>query len=364
MRVFWRRGKEKITFTRPNTWFAQGVRGTGKSSLLEYIAMQYMEHNAVILDSFASADGENLAWLRAPFIKDLRVCLLKGSNVDVQAPYDVKQVENLGLHDLEKYDLIISARPLYLNKDHEFYSIGQLTNLLYRRFHYKRLICLLAREASNLWYSRLKVSEAQADSKAEAIYLLREARHFGISLLLDSLRYLSIDKDIRSLTDRLFLKGQGIERLAEDLRFLYKFFSPPFFRNMNPSQFILVCRSGGLAAGHFPYHEWHKREKEDIIRSVGLTIEYGKVLKLPQDKGKFTTVGDEEHARLMSLYADKGLSMLQIHDQAPEHRSTRVVSDHVKKHNQAVNRSGFCAICRRAESKYTEKIVKRGGKHT
>jgi len=320
--------------------------------------MKHLEKNAVILDSFASADGENLAWLRAPFIKDLNVCLLKGANVDVKTCYDVKQVENLGLHDLEKYDLIISSRPLYLNKDHEFYSVGQLTNLLYRRLHYKRLICLLAREASNLWFSRLKVSDTQADAKTEAIYLLRESRHFGITLVLDSLRYLSIDKDIRTLTDNLFLKSQGIEGLSDDLQFLYKYFSAPFVRNMKPWEFILVCRSGGLAVGHFPYHDWHKREKEDIVNSVGLHIEYGQVLELPQDKGKYKSVGDTEHVEIMNMYAGQGIGMFEIHEKLK--RSTRTVSVHINKHNRSIQRSGFCPFCRRAESKYAETLIKRG----
>ena len=357
MKLFWRRGNENLTFTQPQVYFAQGVRGSGKSALLENIAMKHMEKNAVILDCFASADGENLAWLRAPFIKDLNVCLLKGENVDVETVYDVKQVENLSLNDLEKYDVIISSRPCFLNKDHEFYSVGKLTNLLYRRFHYKRLICLLAREASNLWYSRIKISETQSDSKAEAIYLLRESRHFGISLLLDSLRYLSIDKDVRSLTDFLFLKAEGVDGLDDDLRFLYHFFSPGFVRSMKPWEFVLVCRSGGLAVGHFPYHSWHKEEREDILKAVGLKIEYGEVLELPKDKGLFQSVGDEEHSRIILMYAKEGLGMNKIATQLG--RSSRTPKQHIDKHNSAVQRSGFCAICRRIGSEFQDKMAKR-----
>lgn len=357
MKIFWRRGNEKLRFTQPQVWFSQGVRGSGKSTLLEYIAMRHLEKDAVILDCFASADGENLAWLRAPFIEDLSVCLLKGANVDVVSSYDVKQVENLGLHDLEKYDLLISSRPLYVNKDHEYYSVGKLTNILYRRFYHKRLLCLLAREASNLWYSRVKVSETQADSKSEAIYLLRESRHFGISLLLDSLRYLSIDKDVRSLADHLFLKSQGIEGLSDDLKFLYRFFSPSFVRSMKPWEFILICREGGLAVGHFPFHEWHKREKENIMKAVGLRIEYGKVLELPKDKGSHKTVGDEEHTKIITLYGEEGLSMNKIADQLG--RSTRTPKQHIDKHNAAVQRSGFCPICRRVGSSLQDKIATR-----
>jgi hypothetical protein len=356
MEIFWRRGNEKLTFTHPEVFFCQGVRGSGKSTLLEHLATRYLEKNSVILDCFASADGENLAWLRAPFIKDLKVCLLKGANVDIETSWDTRQVENLGLNDLEKYDLIISARPCYLNKDHEFYSVGLLTNLLYKRFHYHRLICLLAREASNLWYSRLKVSEAQADSKSEAIYFLRESRHFGCSLLLDSLRYLSIDKDIRSLTDYLFLKSQGTEGLSDDLRFLYRFFSPSFIRSMKPWEFVLMCRSGSLGVGLFPYHDWHKQEGEDIIKNVGLKISYGETLELPKDRGLFQTVGDKEHAEIVKMYCS-GLGMNKIAEQLK--RSTRTVQVHLHQHCAGVQRSGFCAVCKRVGSEFHDKIAKR-----
>lgn len=356
--LIWRRGNEKISFRDAKTHFVQGQVGSGKSILTEHIGMKYLENGAVILDLFASADGENLAWLRAPFIGDLKVCLLKGENVDVETVYDVKQVENLGLHDLEKYDLIINSRPLYLDKNHEYFAVGQLTDLLYRRFTYRRLIYLLAREASSLWYSRLKVSESQADAKSEMLYLLREMRHLGVALGLDTLRYIGIDKDLRSHVDYLYLKAQGVAGLSDDLKFLYHFFDPSFIRKMKAREFMLMCRTGGLAVGHFPYHEWHKRERENIIKAVGLKIEYGQVTELPKGRGVYKTVGDREHAEIIELYAGEGLGMLQIAEQ--QKRSTRTVSVHVKKHNEVVTRSGFCAACKRAGSQHFNKKATRG----
>jgi len=117
MKIFWRRGDQRFSFSRPKTYFSLGQIGTGKSTLLEHIGVSHLEKGACILDLFGSADGEGLAWLRSPHVKDKRVLLLKGENVDVETVHDVKMVENLGLNDLEKYDFIISARPLYLNKD-------------------------------------------------------------------------------------------------------------------------------------------------------------------------------------------------------------------------------------------------------
>ena len=353
MKIFWRRGNETLSYTHPETYFVQGVRGSGKSSLLEHIGIKYLEKNAIILDLFGSSDGESLGWLRAPFVKDLRVCLLKGSGVDVQSNYDVKKTEDLTLSDLEKYDILISSRPLYLNKDHEYYAVGKLTELLYRRFHYKRIIYLLARECGSLWYSRVRISEVQSDQKSESIYLLREARHFGLALGLDSLRYLSVDIDVRNHSDFLFLKSQGITGLTEDLKFLYRFFAPGFVRSMKPWEFIVTTRTGSLGVGHFPYHDWHKREGEDIIKSVGLQINYGEVLELPKHKGLFETVGDEEHAKMIMMYAKQGLAMGKIAEQLG--RSTRTPKQHIDKHNSAIQRSGFCPICKRVGSEFQNK---------
>lgn len=347
MKVLWCRSKENISFTKAKVYFCSGQIGTGKSSLLEHIGELHLEKGCSIVDIYGSADGENLAWLRSNHVKDKRVCLLKGDNVDVDSVYDVKNVENLDLHDLNKYDFIISSRPLFLNKDQEFYSLGKLTNLLYKRIHWQKLIYLIAREAGNLWYSRLRVSDQQSDVKSEAIYLLREMRHLGFSLGLDSLRFQAIDIDIRSHVDYLILKSQGLSGLSHDLRWLYKFFNPRIVRKMPPQNFILLSRLGGLALGMFPFPNWHKREKENILKAVGVDVEYGEVLDMGRDRGTYKTVGDKEHAEIVSVYTE-GLSMPKIADKLG--RSTKTVSDHIHSHNNAVERSGFCPVCKRTKS--------------
>lgn len=357
MKVFWRRGKETLSFTRPKTYFTLGQIGTGKSTLLQNVGIQHHKQGGTVLDLYASADGENLAWLRSDIIKDKNVLLLKGENVDVETVHDVKLIENLGLHDLEKYDFIISSRPLYLNRDHEFFAVGKLVELLYKRLHWRRLLCMIAREASSLWYSRIKVSNSQGDAKNEALYMFREMRHLGVSLALDSLRLQGIDIDLRSHTDFLFIKAQGIDGLSSNLSFLYSFFDPKWIRSMKPWEFALVCRSGSLGVGHFPYHEWHKIEKENIVKAVGLKIEYGAELEQPKDMGDFKTVGDAEHMQMMLLYAE-GNGYAKIHDKL--NRSTKTIFEHVHKHNNGVGRSGFCVTCRRGGGEYSGKIVKKG----
>ena len=357
MKYIWCRGKEEPTFNKTKVYFTLGQINTGKSTLLEHIGIQHFNKGATVLDAFASVDGENLAWLRSEFAKNKEICLLKGENVDVKTEHDVKLVDNLTLKDLERYDFIISSRPCFLNRDHEYFSIGKLIDLLYRRTHWRKLVCMIAREASSLWYSRVKVSESQTNAKAEALYMFKEMRHLGVSLALDSLRLQSIDIDLRTHADYLFLKAQGIDGLPDNLTFLYSFFNPKFIRSMKPWEFALVCRKGSLGVGHFPYHEWHKMPKENIVANVGLKIEYGQVTELAKDMGTFKTIDDKEHMKIMELYAS-GLGYNKIHERL--NRSTKSLHDHIHKHNNAVERSGFCAVCRRAGGEYSGQIVSRG----
>lgn len=172
-------------------WFSLGVRGSGKSTFLEHVAEKYLEENSVVFDLFGSRDGEALAWLRSPQVKDKRILLLKGDKVDVEASVDVKNVESLKLSDVEKNDIIISCSPLFQNPDQEFYNAAKITDLLYKRLHWKRLVYLIMREASNFYNSRLKICDSQLLAKSQMVYLIRESRHCGLSLALDSVRFYS-----------------------------------------------------------------------------------------------------------------------------------------------------------------------------
>lgn len=357
VRVFWVRGSESIKFNRPYTWFDLGVRGSGKSSLLECIGENYLSKGHAILDLFGSRDGESLAWLRSPWAKDKKILLLHGENCDVEAPCDTKTVEQLKLKDFEEYDILISASPCYHNIDDEFVNAARITDKLYKRLSWKRLVYGIAREASNLYYSRLKVSDSQIYAKAQMIYIIREARHCGLALGLDSVRFFSIDIDVRSMSDFLLLKSQGISGLARDLHWLYSIFHPHVLRNMPPQNFIILSRKGAIGMGQFSEISWHKKERENILKSVGVRVEYGEPVKGGEYKGTFKTVGDREHSEIVSLYIE-GSSYEAISTE--KERSTKTVHDHIHKHNNAVERSGFCAACRRMKSNYEAQKAVRG----
>jgi hypothetical protein len=172
----------------------------------------------------------------------------------------------------------------------------------------------------------------------------------GIALELDSVRYYAIDIDIRNLADYMILKAQGVQGLAKDLGWLYSYFNPSTIRNMKPQNYFIITRKGALGLGEFPFHQWHKREKENILKAVGVKVEYGEELNKGEYRGTFRTVSDSEHAEIIRLYVEEGLSYEKIGEQL--NRSSRTPLLHIQRHNRDVERSGFCSVCKKVGSKY------------
>jgi len=86
----------------------------------------------------------------------------------------------------------------------------------------------------------------------------------------------------------LVLKAQGVQGLAKDLGWLYSYFNPSVIRSMKPQYFFIVTREGALGLGSFPFHDWY--ERENILKAVGIKVEYGEMLKEAEFRGTFKTV--------------------------------------------------------------------------
>jgi hypothetical protein len=256
----------------------------------------------------------------------------------------VKQASKITLQDFEENDIVISSSPLYSSMSDEFQQTARLTDKLYRRLGWKNIIYMIVREAANLYFSRLKVSDSQTQAKAEMIYEIREARHCGLSLGLDTLRYQAVDIDVRNLADYLFFKAQGVMGFSKDLIWLYSFFDPIVVRNCAVNRFFLLTRTGAIGYGNFGYPSWHKTERENILDILGISVEYGEELNYGVDKGRFQTIGDKEHARIITLH-EEGLGMIKIAQKLG--RSSASVEHHIRQHKEVVEREGFCRRCRR-----------------
>lgn len=342
---------DKLNFHRPSSFLVYGVRGSGKSSLLETIGMEYLNRESHVLDLFGSRDGESLAWLRAPITQDKKVLLLHGPNSDVACSWDTKPVTKYSLSDIRNYDLIISSSPLYDSIDTEYGQINNVLDLCYKRFEWKKPSFILIREAANLLYSRMKISSDQAQAKNMMTYFCREARHTGWGLGIDTLKLTSIDVDIRILMDYFFIKTPGVAGIPSDLSFLYKIYDPLKLQRMPVQYFLLLTRMGSHGFGTFEYPDWHKEEGEAILKSLGIDVEHGERLEPSKPDHR---VGDLQHVTICNLRLD-GMSYRKIGDD--QKISSGTAYNHVRDHNRDIDRQGACPRCSRAKSELaTERI--------
>ena len=340
-----------LKFTGPSSYMAYGVRGSGKSSLLEAIGAEYLDRGCHVLDLFGSRDGESLAWLRSPYAEDKKILLLHGDNTDVSCSWDTKPVSQYTLSDVEKYDLVISSSPLYDSPNTEYIQINTVLDLCYKRFEWKKPAYICIREAANLLYSRMKITPDQSMAKNQMIYFLREARHTGFALGIDTLKFTSIDIDVRVTMDYLFIKKPGIAGIPSDIRFLYSTYNPLALQRMKANTFLLLTSSGSHGIGSFDYHDWHKEEGEPILRILGIETEHGERVEESKPDHK---VGDFQHVTICTLrldatsYAKIGLS---------EKVSASTAHNHVKDHNREVERTGACSRCNRAKADILTTII-------
>ena len=281
MELAWLRGLKHIDFTQPTVFFTLGKRGGGKSAFLETVASKYLDNGAKVIDLFGSRDGEGLGWLRSPYVYDREIALFHGDYVKVNGWNNTIPATKFKLEDLDKADIFISASPFYYNIDDEFNCVNRIVDVLWRRTSWDKPICIIVREASNLLYSRIKISHSQTIAKGDMIYLLRESRHCGLALALDSLRFTSIDIDIRALTDFLVIKNTGMHGLPDDLWWVYRIFDPSKLRRLNPSEFAVVSHEGYLGVGHFDLPGWHKETSENLLYKLNLSQTY---LERPEPK--------------------------------------------------------------------------------
>ncbi|MCD6503929.1 helix-turn-helix domain-containing protein, partial [Candidatus Bathyarchaeota archaeon] len=94
---------------------------------------------------------------------------------------------------------------------------------------------------------------------------------------------------------------------------------------------------------------------EDIAGKVGLKVSFEEQPEEGRYRGKYRTLSDKEHARIVELYS-KGLGMQNIAEEMG--RSTKTIYDHITKHDLNIAKLGYCPQCRRAKSKFEAAILK------
>jgi predicted DNA-binding protein YlxM (UPF0122 family)/energy-coupling factor transporter ATP-binding protein EcfA2 len=352
MRIFWIKGNENIPFNKTYAWLVIGVRGAGKSAFLEHLAELHLSEGNTVLDLFGAKSGENLAWLRSEWIKEKRILLLHGENAIIESDLDIdfKKVSDISLKDFEDYDIIINSSPLYQSLDDEFNAVNIIIEKLWKRIKWHKIIFVLCREAANLMYSRLKVAENQTLAKAFLTYWLRESRHVGCSLGVDSQRFMALDVDVRNVVDMLVFKTLGSMGLPHELRWVYRYVKPNWIQKMEQKQFLILTRKGDLGIGVFPLPSFHMKEGEGILSKIGLKITFEEKPMEAISRGTFKTIGDLEHSKIIEMYIDQNLGMHEIAKQLD--RSSRSILLHIDRHNEAIEKMGYCPACRRSKSKF------------
>jgi hypothetical protein len=352
MGIAWVYGNEEISFDKTYAWLILGVRGSGKSCFLEHLAECHLRRGNAVLDLFGAKSGEGLAWLRSDWINEKKILLLHGENaiIETNLNVDFKKVSEIKLRDFEDYDIIINASPLYKTIDDEFNAVNILIDMLWRRLEWHKIIFVLTREGANLLYSRQKIAENQNLAKNFLIYWLRESRHIGCSLGVDSQRLMALDIDVRNVCDILVFKALGHLGLPHEFKWVYRQIEPSFMRRMEPYQFVISTRKGDLGIGTFPLVKWHAKEGEGLLTKLGLKITFEEKPLEAISRGIFKTIGDIEHTQIIEMYIEQEMSMRDIAKQLD--RSSASILMQIDKHNNNIEKMGYCPMCRRAKSKF------------
>lgn len=282
------------------------------------------------------------------------ILFVTGDSVEVNGKWDTIQISKLTYADIKRYRVILSVHAFFSNYNEEFWAMNEAIKRLWARTHWIKPWYVMIREASNFIYSRIKIVKNQAVAKADFIYLMRELRHSGYSIGVDTVRWTSMDKEVRDLANYTFIKRVGIHGLPDDIHWLYKFIDPDSLMDLHPSCFVLVSSRGPIALGNFEDIPWHKREKEDILKILDLEPQYGELPDYLQPGYSATKVGSTEHTQIVEKY----LELKSMHKVAAEvKRSTGTIHTHIANHNREVRSQGSCSRCKRRNHSLQSEII-------
>jgi hypothetical protein len=237
---------------------------------------------------------------------------------------------------------------------HEYFSaLQRITGILWeKRTSWSEPWNILIREAANWIYSRIQIVRDSEMAKADFIQTLREARHSGLAVSVDTVRWTDIDKAVRDISDFLFLKRVGAIGLPKDLRYVYRYIRPDSMMRMQPSIFALLTSQGSIGYGNFDYPRWHKEERENILFKLNIDVQH--LGDVNRDLGY--TVGLIEHAKIIETYMEKssmGKTAVIVN------RSKSTICGEVKIHNDSIGELGRCLECEKANGKYMNQPIKK-----
>lgn len=325
---------------RPRRYLFLGITETGKSTTNEIFALRHPK----IVDFFGSRDNENLCWCRKTSPID-DILLVHGDNVTIKGSWDTKKISDLKIEDINSHECTVTCNSFWSDQKTRYQGIQGISDIFYNRLQWKEkdIIYGLFRETMNLIYARISQGLGEKEAKADVLMFLRELRHFGISFGGDILRWTGIDKEMRDLADFTIIKALGWQSLPNEIAWLYSIVDPKTFSHLKIDEFIALKRDASIAYCNNPPLEFHKEEGVDLIKELGLQLEYGEEIVDSSEK----IVGDKEHANIVKVYHEtpnyRTISKIL-------HRSIATIGYHLNQHNDEIKKQGKCDKCARVGS--------------
>jgi hypothetical protein len=266
------------------------------------------------------------------------------------------KISDLTFQHFKRYKVIITTARFYSSLLEEHQATARLTTLLYSRTHWTEIWTLVLRELANLIYSRITIGEDQARAKSFLIFFLREMRHNGFAVCGDSIKFTSVDSDIRALADYTYFKACGKEGFPRELQYLYSIFEPYSVMRMPINAFVILSKTGTVGRGVYDCPPWHKKEKEDLFEMFDIVPECKDSLDLETSRGR---INDTEHTKVVKAKKE-GLNGRKISFPKLAGRCARSMSAVyalVVRHNEEIRNNGFCSVCKRMNCELETVIV-------
>lgn len=320
----------KIRRTGANIHWCVGIRGGGKSALLKNLASSTHK----IIGVYGARDDEVLDLLRMYKYFDGRFekgLIVRPASVDVKSSWNTVTYDSLTLNDIEKHDIIVAPQKLFPKPELFFQGTQRILDIIWTRPSIDKTWGLLVLEAANVIYSRMFLKRANIEAaKAYLILLIREMRHVGVAMFLDSQRGMALDKEVREQSDYTYLKNMGSFSLPGEMKWVYKYLVPRGMRAMYPNEFACIDKWGGTYLGRSMLPPWHKNPHEDIYKSLGITFEKSD----NAIDAVFNEAGEEDvflHNEIMNVFYGEGNQKIKTTARLTNHdRAT--VQRHVKLH--------------------------------
>lgn len=345
--VRWARGYDKLDFTKALIFLILGKKGSGKSAILENFALRYPK----IIDLFGSRDDEGLCYCRDTSPID-DILLVHGDNVDLDCSWDTCKIGSLTYKKMIDYEAVIPSFSFFLGNSGRFDGINKLMEIFWHRRTWKKPIYVGVREASSFIYSRIKQEGGGVNmkmAKADFIYWQREMRHFGYALGIDTIRWHSVDKEMRDLADWMIIKKVGHQGLPSDIDFMYRYIHPMSMASLPPNKFMVLTENASIGWGESECPVFHKEEGVDLLEELGIKITYGEKII----EGKGDSVGDREHEKIVRLYIEGGCRSMGKVAKAVI-RSKYTIHSHINQHNTNIDETGSCPKCKRIQSEFQD----------